>query len=195
MRSLLQIALESTKVILNGQPTEDVTAVDQDQRVVVMKGPLSQQYTDALNAVYAKEPNTNADGQQENVGIESQQIDATLARRLSNTTNALKTEVVPPTSTFQTVYGVGRDELTENTIVDITKDLADGADRGDDAYSDYIVIIDATAPGANGSGATAPETRVKSIGELEAAIECLVAAHGGKVYHSLEEYKNSLEAL
>lgn len=164
IRNLLAQALES----------EAIATVAPDEKTIVMKGPLAEVFTRALDIAYAKpDPITGE-------AMESQQMDVAMMQKLAA---ALNTNDAPPTNNFQTVYGVSRDAVTPQTIVDLTQEITHGSDdRGD-----FYLIIDGTQPGDNGNASSTPVDTVRMI----SAMECLVEAHGGKVFTSLEEFAKS----
>lgn len=160
---------------------EDANSSDDNEQTIVMKGPLADVYTKALDVAYAKD---NPDAQQPEpeavAAMESQQMDVAIMQKLQA---ALAAGSAPPTDNFQTVYGVSRDELNDDVVVDVTSELAEQPEN-----SEFVLVVDATTPGANGEGASAPVERLE---EISAALECMVMAHGGKVYSSLKDYAAS----
>jgi hypothetical protein len=83
-----------------------------------------------------------------------------------------------PTDNFQTVYGVSKDDVTEDTVVDVAAELVNSPEA-----TDFVLVVDACSPGENGDVGTPDEKMVQLTGALECMVECL----GGKVVHSLEE--------
>ena len=212
--SLLRRSLESYDTTpTNNVPMANVN--DGVNQTIVMKGPLSEIYTKALNMAYAKTdkltqrvepvedrtivPDTKTNGMAppaspmlepvalEDLGphterikklvaaLESQQIDATLMEKLSKTLTAAE-EPVAPTDSFQTIYGVSRDNLNDSDLVEVTKEIAVTPKNEN---SEYFVVIDRT-----GSDDETPD----KIVQLGNAMETVVNVFGGKVFHSLEEY-------
>ena len=143
---------------------------DEDKGIVI-KGPLSDEFTDALNKEYAKEP------EETGAAMESAAIDTMMMQQLAKSMNIQNNS---PTDSFQTVYGVSKDEVTQDTIVEVASELSAQQDT-----RDFILIIDGTTPGDNGDSNSAPIERLEI---LNSALECLVIAHGGKVYSSLTQY-------
>lgn len=141
---------------------------------ILLRGPLANIFAEMLNKVYAKEE------PKEGEAMESLQMDSALAQKL----NALVNQSSAPTDNFQTIYGVSRDNVTTDTVVDISKELVDKIDT-----STFFLVIDGTKPGPNSAYSSAP---VDTIGNLDpagqstrniSAMECLVEAHGGKVVY------------
>jgi hypothetical protein len=170
--SILRRALES----YDGQPTgntghDDGSSGDKKD-MIVMRGPLSQLYTDALNKVYAKE-----NPQEGTIATESQANDALMSLAGEFATQG---EDDDQTGGQTTVYGVASQGVQEQDLVDITQELA-GPDK-------VVLIMDGVAPGPNSPEDTIPAERVEALG---AAMESFVTAHGGKVFHSLEEFAES----
>jgi uncharacterized Ntn-hydrolase superfamily protein len=184
---------------------QDTIPNDGVNQTIVMKGPLSDIYTKALNIAYAKKDKLTGEVepveetnivQDTKVGgamppannilqdpvaienlvsaLESQAIDAALMEKLSRTLNDASDDA-PPTDSFQTVYGVSRDDLNEEDLVSIAKDVS----TQPESTSEYIVVIDRT-----GCSSDDPEQVMK----LSSAIESLIDAFGGKVFSSLEDY-------
>lgn len=176
MRSLLKRALEDYT------PPEPIP-VEGEDRTIVMRGPLADIYTQALNVAYAKEDPQANDIQEPTATLESQQMDAHVLQKLSA---AISHDNVPPTDNFDTVYGVSRNEMTEQTVVDVTTELA-GKGSGP-STPDFYLIIDAMNLGEGGG---APGESTEKIEQIGQALECLVSAHGGKVFHSLQEFAAS----
>ncbi len=175
--SMLRKAMENMQAENTAGPKVDETRVgSEDQPFVKMTGPLAEAYTKALNIAYAKtDPETGK------AVLESQAIDATIMEKLAR---SLQTEGDPaPTDSFQTVYGVSKNNATDADIVAVTNDLAtSNSGGGGNLPDDYILIVDGTQPG---------EASVERAIQLSSALECMVIAHGGKVYHSLAEYVNT----
>jgi hypothetical protein len=162
---------------------EDANASDQTgaEQTIVMKGPLAEVYGRALDVAYAKnDPNADEPAPEDIAAMESQQMDVAELQKLASSIAAAD---AAPTNNFQTVYGVARDDLNEDVIVDVTTQLADQPDQ-----SEFVLVIDATNPGANGDASSAPQERLE---ELSSALECMVMAHKGKVFTSLKSYAAS----
>jgi hypothetical protein len=151
---------------------EDADTTANTPKMVVMTGPLSDVYTQALNEVYAKQTENG-----EVVATESQQQDVMLLRELATVMNGGS---APPTDAFQTVYGVSHDTTDEKSVVDLTTEISKTEDP-----SNFVLIIDRMQPDS-ASGAD-PET----LTPIQAAMECMVVSHGGKVYRSLGEFAKS----
>jgi hypothetical protein len=166
MKSMLAQALEGEAV---------VQAVSPDEQTIMMKGPLAEIYTRALDIAYAKpDPLTG-----ESV-MESQQMDVAMLQKLATSLSG----VAPmPTNNFQTVYGVSRDAVDKTVVVNITKEITNPENVG----RDFFLIIDGTQPGANSDVSSAPVETMRMID----ALECLVESHGGKVFTSLQQFADS----
>lgn len=174
------LALENDEAITETEPT------------IVMKGPLSDVYTQALDIAYAKEDPTGAsevtpptDPMPEVGGVvaalESQQIDVAMMQKLAN---AMISGDNAPTNNVQTVYGVSQNDLNEDKVVEVTQEVAGQPENA----PDFILIVDGTQPGANSESASAPTERLEL---LSTAIESIVLANGGKVFHSFPEFIKS----
>ena len=108
--------------------------------------------------------------------LETQQMDANIMAKLSN---AIDDSNTSPTDKFTTVYGTSRNDVDEDTIVDVATELADAPEN-----SEFVLVVDYTGPGGDGSSSE----RVEELGN---ALECLVESFKGKVYHSFKDYINS----
>lgn len=164
------------RALEDANPSDDTGA----DKTIVMKGPLAEIYGQALAVAMAKEdPNAEAPAPEAEAALESQQMDVAELQKLAG---AMANDAAP-TSNFQTVYGVARDEMDEDTIVDVTTQLATQPD-----LSEFVLVIDSTSPSGNGTSAQEPQERIEEIG---AALECMVTAHGGKVFTSLRSFAAS----
>lgn len=158
---------------------EDRDDAADSEKTVVMKGPLAEVFTKALNIAYAK-----PDPVTDDVKMESQEQDASV---LQSKMKAMAALVInkPPTEAMTnaggvTLYGVANGEATDDDIVAITQDLANTRPEN----GRFILIVD-------GSQGSTSDTDLKSNPEMvrmESAMESMVKAHGGRVFHSLEEY-------
>ena len=106
--------------------------------------------------------------------LESQQMDQQIMAKMAQ---AITDKDAPPTDSFQTCYGVSRNEVSENDVVEVASDLANKKDN-----EEYVLVMDICLAGDNGSSGGGGE-RVEVLGE---ALESIVLAYGGKVFHSLE---------
>ena len=157
---LLRSALEG-----NDSRTND------SEKGVVIKGPLSDAFTDALHEEYAKTP------EEDGPALESSANDTMMMQQLAK---SLTPDNSAPTDSFQTVYGVSKDEVTSDTIVEVSNELAASSNT-----SDFILVIDGTTPGVNSDSSSAPIDRAEL---MVTSLECLVKSYGGKVYGSLRQY-------
>jgi hypothetical protein len=169
MRSNLffRAAVEDFDVV-NGTTTQS------DDRVI-MKGPLADAYTDALNIVYAKTRPGNTGGGE--IANESAANDELMMRELAEAvldTVDAKAEEHPAT-----LYGVSANAVSESDIVNINKELYEQPE------GQVVLVMDATGPGPNSPEDSLPEERVMYVRH---ALEAMVTAHGGRVYPSLEAY-------
>ena len=164
MRMNLRSALEDSTVEATGDDTH-----------IVMKGPLAEIYGRALNVMYAK-----PDPLTEEVVMESMAQDAQYMQKVINAIGSNNDEV--ENTELTTVYGVAKSEITDQTVIDITRELATPVDK---EPTDFVLIIDGTQPGANSEVSSVPQERLM-------ALEHLVLAHKGRVFGSLLEYAKSL---
>lgn len=149
------------------------TGGENDKEMIVMKGPLSEMYTQALNKVYAK-----TEGSPEGVAVESQANDALMMQQLAQDLNNPPGDEENASTT--TVYGVSKDSPSNDDFINISKEF-----EGDDKL---VLIIDGVQPGPNSPDDSIPAERAEM---LSGALESFVLANGGQVFHSLEEYAAS----
>jgi hypothetical protein len=147
-----------------------------DGKMVVMKGPLSSVYTDALQQALAKDDQTT-------VAIESQELDSVLLKKLTALMN--QDNATAPTNNFQTVYGVSKAEVDKKVVANVTKELAAG-DGENTPEGQFILVYDLSKPGDNSELAGNTEERMEYVG----ALETMVLAHNGKVFPSFGDYLN-----
>jgi hypothetical protein len=164
MRMNLRSALEDSTVEATGDDTH-----------IVIKGPLAEIYGRALNVMYAK-----PDPLTDEVIMESMAQDAQYMQKVIDAI-AEQTEEVENTE-LTTVYGVAKSEITDQTIVDITRELSTPVAK---APTDFVLIIDGTQPGANSELSGVPQERLM-------VLEHMVLAHKGRVFGSLLEYAKTL---
>ena len=108
---------------------------------------------------------------------ESQQMDVAIMDKMAEAVNGKNS--ASPTDNFTTVYGVSKNDLDEQDAVDVVSELAATPEGGE-----FVLITDFCAPGTNGT-IGGGEERSEIIGQ---SLECLVECHGGKVFHSLNDY-------
>ncbi len=182
---LFRLALEKEEV-------PNVTDHVKEEKIstIIMKGPLSEVYTKALKIAYAKDPDTGIteieqkEHKEKEAGtveaLESSAIDVAIANAV-----AANSSQVTPTDSFQTVYGVAKDYVNDDTLLDISKELNNCPEN-----SEFILIIDGTQAGPDSQVSSIPQERMVQI---QSAIECLVDVYKGKIFHSLEEFKESFK--
>lgn len=109
------------------------------------------------------------------ISTESQQMDAAIMQQISD---SIEESGETESTCVQTVYGVSQDDVNENTIVDVTSELAKQNEE-----DEFVIIIDATKP---------PEDAEQLV-NLTSALECLVTSHKGLVFHSLKDYVTAMK--
>lgn len=166
----------------------DKLDIDPQEDQIVMKGPLSEMFTQALNVMYSKtdpvDGSTALESFAKTIGLETQAMDYTALRDLKEALEPKDTAV----KTIQ-VYGVAEDQVEPADVVDITKQLA----TSDDASTEYFFVFDGTHPryqDGNGAGtdtlkALEPDTITN---ELAAAVESVARSYGCKIYYGLESF-------
>lgn len=164
-----------------------------EQAQIVMTGPLSSVYTQVLQQVLAKDNQTTEAAASPAVGMvmESQAMDQTMMSKLGAAMAANQTPAATP------LYAVSRNDLTNETVVEITGMLSKNmqpAETGgalnntERQQGDFILIVDGTNPTSSGE----PGVPEEKLHRLEAALECLVQAHGGRTYKSLKDFVAAL---
>lgn len=148
---------------------DDGSENDGKDNFIVMKGPLSSLYTEALMKEYAK------DKTPEGIAVESQANDALTG--LATAYASQGEDLTDDTGGATTVYGVSSSEVSEDDVVNISKELT-GPDK-------VVLIIDGVKPGPNSADDTVPVERAEYLSD---AMECFVKANGGEVFASLEEF-------
>lgn len=176
MRTFLRRALATEDQESSPNPSE--------QAAIVMKGPLADVYSQALDVAYAKEQPPEAPSEAVTAvaaALESQQMDAEILQEIKEMANSKhEPQAQPPV----VVYGVGHDAVTDEVVVQVVQELA-AATEDDSADHNFVFIVDSTVPTTHGTGSAAP---VEVYADLPAALESIVTAAGGKVYHSFAEY-------
>jgi hypothetical protein len=190
MGNLLRQALASEDYEASPNPAE--------QASIIMKGPLAEVYTKALAIAYSKdqpleqeekkeaqdvlpEPDEQVNAVVESLpAMESLQMDSVLMKNMAKLVNPANGDAQAPPASM--VYTVSKRGVDEPTVIEVANELSAVPD---DRRGDYILIIDATTPSANGQQSSAPEERMARLG---ATLESLVESFGGRVYHSLGEY-------
>lgn len=151
---------------------------DTMNQTVVMKGPLAEVMTKALNVAYAKpDPVTGEPA------MESQAQEVTLIQQMIN--QAAGNE---PMDHGLKIYGVSQDDFNQQVLTEITTDMAN--EINEEKPADYVVIVDGTRPGENSENAGVPQ---ETVVKLESAMESITNALGGKFYRSLEEFVESVD--
>lgn len=160
---------------------EEDSNKEDGEKTIVMQGPLSQVYTDALAVAYAKkDPVTGT------FGMESQAMDMANLAKLASMVVA--PETVPEPDTL--VYGVSPVDLTPEEVVNITGKMAESVDG--DPYDDnrFVLIIDGTSQDGS-AGDVGSSVQARYV-DLSAGLESIASGFGIKVYHSLTEYAKTL---
>lgn len=150
-----------------------------DKQPVVIKGPLSDEFTKSLQEVYSKTPAEGTD----NVATESQANDALAMQALAR---AIQSTVAPETE-VPTVYAVDAASVTDQDVINVTNDMI--AKAPTDADLNYSLVINGTTPDAmDGTGGKETTFVEDAPSGLVSALESIASHHGVKVYRSLEAY-------
>lgn len=189
MRNLLGRMLAQEDYEASPNPSEEAS--------IVMRGPLADAYTKALNLVYANDasagtsepgeatpnaptetPVPEIDAAKQTLGLESLESDALIMRSMMARMAFEPPEKEKPR---QTVYAVTQKDVTPQIVKEVVTELADSSDRQDE----FILIIDGTQAGPNSQNVSEPTDTVKT---LCASLEQLVVTMGGQSYHNFGEY-------
>lgn len=169
--------------IVNASPenTAGVAGSAEEQLPVVVNGPLSEVYTQALNHVYAKQDEVT--GEIAKPSLETQANDEHAIGALIGELNQHPGDFVfkvPQTY----VYATRRDLITPNSLDDLQSNIDQfEADQG---ASQYILVNDTSV-------ADTASTDYMSIGEIinldrtVETMESLVLSKGGRVVHSFAD--------
>jgi len=191
----------------------------QEQKDIVMKGPLAEVYAKALDVVYAK-PDTvtdevvfggdqsQAQGADTSAEQKEQGADAAVDSGGVKATDQTGTEIIAQEtqandaltaqaatlaaapkeeapSAEVTIYGVTASDVTDATVAEVTKQITEKKEG-----SEYVLILDATGPGANGESSSTP---VEKVIDLNKALETVATCLGAKVYPSLESFREAFK--
>lgn len=185
-KNMFRMALEGDVVEMSSRPEEPT---------IVMSGPLSEIFTKALDVTYAKTAPAEGAG----IAQESQAQDVTVMQKIiesinNNSEQAMQAPehsgeggveagfALPTSGADLQVYGVAKADITSDDVVDVADALMN--EDTESRPKDFVVVVDATLPGANGEG-SAPVEEVEYLSE---AMESLTKRLGGRFYHSFEEF-------
>lgn len=166
------------KLTVMRRALEDADIKDE---AVVIKGPLSDEFTKTLNEEYAKKP----DGEDGAVATESQANDALAMQSLAR---AISDQVNPPEPSAPVVFAADAGEVTNEDIIALTMDMIN--QDADDSIN-YALVLDTTTPEMQsgvGDGADGTAEKFIDLSPRALAMESIAKAHGVKVYRSLEAY-------
>lgn len=150
MRNVMRIALEG---------------MEREPEAIVMKGPLGQAMTNALNVAYAKVDPVTGKATVDGAAMESQAQDVTVMSKLINAVNTTDDEDV---KNGVEIYAVSENDIEPDTVVDVINEQ-EASNAGE-----FVVIADAAAPqNEDGTGET-PDDIVDIAGEEVVAIESLL---------------------
>lgn len=164
-----------------------------EEAAILMKGPLADIYTRALNVAYAKKPLGEEEGEEpappleaeefvgsastaarntptwEQAALESVQIDKVLLEHMAK---LIKPEgEIAAGQPVQTVFAVSKADVKPQTVIDVSR-AVDKKSDDNGAYSRdpwFFLIIDATVPGPNSQAVGNPEYTVLANKDAVAA--------------------------
>lgn len=163
----------SLRVALAG---EDAQQPKEEEKSIVMQGPLAEIYRKALNVAYANEDPVT--GQPT---MESQAQDAQYAKLLSEALMREEERGLAPL----TIYGVSRVDATMDNLQEVAQNAI-----GRTSEEIFVLVSDYTQSGPNGEVGESAEEYIP----VAVAMESMVRAVGGHVVHSLEELKTLCQA-
>jgi hypothetical protein len=192
--SLLKLAIEGLAVESESAPASLDTggthtggsgpeAVEGGEKdLIILKGPLAEQFSQALAKLYSKTPEVKTEEAQaeamEGVAIESQANDALTLQEFADTTQVLGEDEATDNAT--TVYGVDAADVKPEDVVEVSQDLADWNAEDED----FVVVMNADEPSVNGEGGNAEP----QVSEYAKALEAMCLRAGVPVYPSLESF-------
>lgn len=215
--SLLRKALEGetetppTTVADPAEPTpNEGNQPNNETTTVVMTGPLSQVYTQALAIAFAKPTPEQVEAGQEQqvvaeVALESQANDAIMAAGAFNAVHGAAADAVDNPEAL--IYGVSAQDIDEDTIVDVATQMSQFEL---DSPEEFIVVVDATDMAAKIDGGEDPTNNIGNAEELitqpvnninlESArllpvLESMVVRMGGRVVYSLKQAMECISEL
>lgn len=167
------------------------------QQEVVMQGPLSEIYTKALGALYAKtdpleEPSLSLKQVEVKPSLESQANDALMVGEIMR--NMMRNDTVPEPNAGTTIYGVSEAEITDGTIAEVATSLS-AIEKPDEQF---VLVIDGTDLANVPDGSQGMTERFVSQRDAETSaekrlvLESLVKTYRGNVTTNL---KDALKAL
>lgn len=170
MTSFLQMALEGELGTLDTGSGQPEAHEEGQKELMVLKGPLAEQFSQALAQMYDK--NKPVEQQQEEaavegVAVESQANDALSLADLAESVQILGEEDVQDGAT--TVYGVDEADVKPEDVVEVSQELTDV----DPEEPDFVLVM-------NGDGA--------SGNEYAKALESICERAGVEVFPSLEAF-------
>ena len=163
---------------------------------IVMQGPLADVYRQALDTALAKTDPTSLTPEQlestPGVATESMANDFFLAQHLASQKGedpdegSHKSAPQALAEGNTTIYGVSAATADDQTVVDLTRALAQHKPE-----RDFFLVIDATQPGPN-SEVVNPGQEVYK--DLTATLEGMTRAHGGKTFKNLGELAKHMKS-
>ena len=170
---------------------------------VIMTGPLSEQFTRALNEVFAKKdpesgedneitPSKEMDKQVRVLTQESQQIEEELMAQAAGGRAAHNTSKSKPVSTL-TVYAVQNDQVQNDDIVNFAKILTSAKLPSDVALIAVPASEQATEyENEHISKMFKPQDKGAIAMEKTGAMRQLALSFGARAYSSLEDFQRAL---
>jgi hypothetical protein len=185
MTSFLQMALEGELGTLDTGSGQPEAHEEGQKELMVLKGPLAEQFSQALAQMYNK--NKPVEQQEEaaveGVATESQANDALSLADLAEDVQILGEEDVQDGAT--TVYGVDEADVKPEDVVEVSQEITEF----DPENPDFVLVM-------NGDPAT------ESVNEYAKALEAMCDRAGVQIFPSLEafaekrkEVKDKVKAL
>jgi hypothetical protein len=201
MASLLALALEGElgDLDLNVDTGGDKTggsgpeAVEGGEKeLIVLKGPLAEQFSQALAKLYNKNADSKKEDAQEDVAAnqkiatESQANDALSFQQFADDFQLLNEQESADQAT--TVYGVDAMDVKPEDVVEVSQELSDWNPED----PDFVVVMSADQPSVNGEGGG--ENASPEINQYGKALEAMCLRRGVPLYLSLESFAEKRKA-
>jgi hypothetical protein len=170
----------------SGQPTgsgPEAAGGSPEKDMVVLKGPLAVQFSEALARIYNKHASDRQEEAQEEesaAALESQANDALTMQELASNIQVMSQDEAPDNST--TVYGVDAADVKPEDVVEVSQDL----DGWSGETPDFVLVMDTDKASVNGQGGSS--NAVPEINQYGQALEAMCLRKGVPVHYSFKAY-------
>jgi hypothetical protein len=191
MTSLLKLALEGELGDLDlgggektGGPGPEANEGSPEKDLIILKGPLAEQFSMALAKLYGKDNEAHKEDAQteamDTVATESQANDALALQQFASDVQILTEQ--ESTDNATTIYGVDAMDVKPEDVVEVSQDL----DGWDPEEPDFVVVMTADLPSVNGEGGG--ENASPEVNQYGKALEAMCLRKGVPLYFSLEAF-------